>query len=92
MRGWEATKPSRKVRAYIVTTKIRFEFSGENFEGGTLSNTISPDKAEDLARSGGGETVEFEGIGGVSVGDSGFQIRRKIDDCNGLKRASRKAA
>jgi hypothetical protein len=72
MRGWEAAKPSKKVRAYIVTAKVRFEFSGKDFEGGTLSNTISPDKAEDLARSGGGETMELEGIGGVSVGDCGF--------------------
>jgi len=62
----------RRVRAYIVTTKVRFEFSGEDFKGGTLSDTIGPDKAEDLARSGSGETMELEGIGGVSVGDCGF--------------------
>jgi hypothetical protein len=62
----------RRVRAYIVTAKVRFELSGKDFKGGTLPNTISPDKAEDLARSGGGETVELEGIGGVSVGDRRF--------------------
>ena len=62
-------KPRRRVRAYIVTAKIRFEFSSKDFEGGTLSNTISPDEAEDLARSGSGEAMELEGIGGVSVGD-----------------------
>ena len=62
----------RKVRAYIVTAEVRFEFSGKDFKGGTLSNTISPDQAEDLARSGSRETMELEGIGSVSVGDCGF--------------------
>jgi hypothetical protein len=60
------------IRAYIVTAKVRFELSGKDFKGGTLSNTISPNKAEDLARSGGGETVKLEGIGCVSVRDCGF--------------------
>ncbi len=87
--GWEA-KTSMKVRAHIITAKVRFELPREYFESSTLSNTISPDKAEDLAWSRGGETVELERIGGVSVGDCGFQIRRKINDCNGLKGASRK--
>ena len=59
----------RRVRAYIVTAKVRFEFSSKDFKGSTLSNTIGPDEAENLARSGGGEAMELEGIGGVSVGD-----------------------
>jgi len=32
--------------------------------------------------------MELEGIGGVSMGDGGFEIRRKIDDRDGLERAS----
>jgi len=32
--------------------------------------------------------MELEGIGGVSMGDGGFEIRREIDDRDGLERAS----
>jgi len=31
--------------------------------------------------------MELEGIGGVSMGDGGFEIRREIDDRDGLERA-----
>jgi len=64
--------PEERDRAHIITAKVWFELSSQNFEGGTLSNTVSPYKAEDLARSRGGETVELEGIGGVSVCDRRF--------------------
>ena len=32
--------------------------------------------------------MELERIGGVSMGDGGFEVRRKIDDRDGLERAS----
>jgi hypothetical protein len=32
--------------------------------------------------------MELKRIGGVSMGDSGFEVRRKIDDRDGLERAS----
>jgi hypothetical protein len=34
--------------------------------------------------------MKLEGVGSVSMGDCRFQIRRKIDDCDGLERASRR--
>jgi hypothetical protein len=60
------------VRAHIITTKVRLEFSSKDFEGGTFPNTVSPYKTEDLTWSRGGETMELERIGGVSMGDRGF--------------------
>ncbi len=61
-----------KVRAHIVTTKVRFELPGKDFESSAFSYTIGPDKAKNLAWSRSGETVELEGIGGVSVCDCRF--------------------
>jgi hypothetical protein len=58
--------------AHIITAKVRLKLSSENFEGGTFSNTVSPYKTEDLTRPRGGETMELERIGGVSMGDCRF--------------------
>ncbi len=53
-------------------TKVRFELPGKDFESSAFSYTIGPDKAKNLAWSRSGETVELEGIGGVSVCDCRF--------------------
>ena len=62
----------KTVRAHIITAKVRFEFSSKDFEGGAFSNTVGPYKTKDLTWSRGGETMELERIGGVSMGDCGF--------------------
>jgi hypothetical protein len=70
--GSEGKPFEERDRTHIITAKVWFELSSQNLEGRALPNTVGPYKTEDLARSGGRETVELEGISGVSVGDSGF--------------------
>ena len=57
--------------AYLITAEVWLELSSQNFQSGALSDTVSPYETEDLARSRSGETVELEGIGGVSMSDCG---------------------
>lgn len=69
----------------VETTKVRLQLSAENLEGSTLSDTIGPDEAKNIARAGGGETMKLEAIGRVSVGKLSIEVGRKVDDGDGTE-------
>ena len=74
--------------AYVVSAQVGLEFSSKDFERCALSDTISPDKAENLSRSGCGKPMKLESVGSISVGNFGLEIGGKIDDGNGFKGTS----
>lgn len=57
---------------HIISSKIRFEFSGQNLQRRTLSDTISSHQTKHLTRPWSREPMQFEGIGGVTVRDLRF--------------------
>ena len=72
----------------IVSTEIGFELAGKDFDRGGLADTVRTDETEDLAGPWCRETMEFERICGVTMGDVGAQVGRKIEDLDGFKWAS----
>lgn len=69
----------------VVSTEIWLELAGEDFESGGFTDTVGSDQTEDLARSWSGQTVEFECVGGVSVGDMGLKIGWQVENLNSLE-------
>lgn len=74
--------------AYIVSAQVGLEFSSEDFEGRTLSDTISSHKAKNLPGSRSGKPVKLESVGSISVGNLGLEVGRKIDNGNSFKGTS----
>lgn len=72
---------------HLVSAQIGLQLASENLQGSRFSNSIGPDKTQNLACSRGGQTVELEGILRVAMGGVLIQVARKIDDGDGLKRA-----
>lgn len=71
----------------VVSSQVRLELSGEDLERRRLSDTVRSYETEHLTRPRGGQTMELERVGGVSVGDLGLEVGGKVDDSDGLKRA-----
>ena len=72
--------------AYVVSSKIRFELSGQNLQRRALSDTVSSHKTKHLTRSWGRESMQFERIGGITMGDLRLQVCRQVDDRNSFER------
>ena len=73
---------------HVVAAEIGLELSGQDLERRALPDAVRPDEAEDLAGPRGGQAVELERVGGVAVRDLGLEVRREVDDGDGLERAS----
>src|SRR3954447_17854376 len=71
----------------IISSQIWLQLSTQNLEGSTLSNTVGTHQTQYLSRSGCRQSMELEAVGGVSVGDMGFEVRWKIDDIYRTERA-----
>lgn len=71
----------------VIPAQVRLELATQDFQRGTLSNTVGSDETKNLTRTGHGQTVQLETIGRVTVGDLGFQIGGQVDDVNRTKRA-----
>lgn len=72
-------------RWIIVSSKIGLEFSRKDFEGGGFSNTVRSDQTEDLTWTRGWESMQFEGVGIVSVGNVGFEIGGQVENLDGFE-------
>lgn len=71
----------------VVFAQIRFELAREDFESGGFTDTVRTDQTENLTWTGCGETMQFEGVGRVSVGDVGFEIGGEVENLDGFEGA-----
>ena len=69
----------------VVPAEIGLHLAREDFERGGLSDAVGAHEAEDLAGARHGESVEFEGVGSVSVGGVAFEVLGEVDDVDGLE-------
>lgn len=74
------------METHIEFTKIGFQFSTQDLQRRTLSNTVRSDQTEYLTRSRCRETMKLEGVGRVSMSDLGFQICWQVDNVDGFER------
>lgn len=75
------------VRGVVVAAQVGLKLSTQNLQRSTLSDTVGSDETKNLTGTGHGQTVKLEAVGGVTVGDLGFQIGGQVDDVNGTERA-----
>jgi hypothetical protein len=87
LRATEVLDNVLPVGRVIVTTQVRLELSGENFQSSTLANTVGSDKTEDLTRSRHGKTVELEAVGAISMGNLALEVGGQVDDGDGIEGA-----
>jgi hypothetical protein len=64
----------------VIATQIRLLLSRQDLERRRLSDTVRADETEDLTRTRRGETVQLEGVCGVTMGDLGFEVGRQVDN------------
>lgn len=69
----------------VISSKVRLEFPRHDFEGGRFTDTVGTDETEDLAGTRCGESVEFESVGGVSMGNVRFKVSGKVKNLNGVE-------
>jgi len=68
-------------------TQIGLDLVGQDLEGSGLSGTITSDQTEDLTGSGGGKSVELEGVGAVTMGGELAEVGGEIDNLDGFEGA-----
>ena len=69
-----------------ATKKLKI-LTSQNFEGSRFSNSIGAHKPQNASRPRGRQPMQLKGICRVSMCRFFAQIRRQIDNSNGLKRA-----
>lgn len=75
------------VRRVVVAAQVGLELAAQNLQRSTLADTVGADETEHLTGTGHGKTVKLEAVGGVTVGDLGFQVGGQVDNVNGTERA-----
>jgi len=68
-------------------TQIGLDLVGQDLEGSGLSGTVTSDQTEDLTGSGGGKSVELEGVGAVTMGGELAEVGGEIDNLDGFEGA-----
>ena len=71
----------------LETSEVRLQLACQNFEGGTLANTVGTDQTENLTGAGHRKTVQLEAVGGVAVGDLALEVCGQVDNLNGVEGA-----
>lgn len=79
---------SLEKKTHIVPTQVRLELSSKDLEGGTLTDTVGPDKTKDLTGSRRRQSMQLERVGGVSVGDLALEVGGQVDDSDGFEGTS----
>ena len=74
------------VRRVVEASKVGLQLSTENLQRSTFSDTVSSNQTKHLTGTGHRETVKLEAVGGITVGDLGFQVGRQVDDVDGTER------
>ena len=75
------------VRWVLETSKVGLQLACQNFESGTLANTVGSDQTENLTWAGHGQTVKLEAVGGVTVCDLAFEVCGQVDNLDGVEGA-----
>lgn len=75
------------VRRILEAAQVRFELAAENFQSGTLSDTVGSNKTEHLVRTRHGQAVELEAVGAITVGDLALEVGGQVDDGDGVEGA-----
>ena len=70
----------------VVSTQVRLQFTTENLQCCTLSDTVCTDETKNLARSWHRQSMKLEAVGGISVGDLGFEVGGQVDNADGTER------
>ena len=71
----------------LETSEVRLQLACQNFEGGTLANTVGTDQTENLTGAGHRKTVQLEAVGGVAVGDLALEVCGQVDNLDGVEGA-----
>jgi hypothetical protein len=64
----------------VVPAQVRLELTGEDFESGRFTDTVCADQTEHLARTWCWQSVQLEGVGGVSVSDVGVEVGWQVEN------------
>ncbi len=75
------------VRRVVEATQVRLELAAENFQSGTLADTVGSNKTKHLIRARHGQTVKLEAVGAIAMGDLTFEVGGQVDNCDGVERA-----
>lgn len=87
LRSTEVLQDLLPVRRVLISAQVGLELARQNLQRSTLANTIGSDETQDLTRSGHGQTVQFEAVGGVAVGDLALEVGGQVDDLDGVEGA-----
>ena len=71
----------------LEASKVGLQLACQNFESGTLANTVGTDKTKDLTGAGHGQTVQLEAVGGVTVCDLALEVCGQVDNLDGVEGA-----
>jgi hypothetical protein len=75
------------IRGIIEPSQIWLQLAGQDFQRRTLSDTVGAHETQDLAGARQRQTVQFEAVGRVSVGDLGLEVGGQVDDVDGVEGA-----
>lgn len=87
LRSTEVLQDLLPVRRVLISAQVGLELARQNLQRSTLANTVGSDETQDLTRSGHGQTVQFEAVGGVAVGDLALEVGGQVDDLDGVEGA-----
>lgn len=73
------------MKTHVISAQIWLQFASQDLQRGAFPNTVRPDKSQYLSRSWCRQSVKFERVGGVAMGDFGFEIGGEIDDSDGFE-------
>jgi hypothetical protein len=71
----------------VVTAQVWLKLAAQNLQGRALADTVCPHESKHLSWPWHGQPMQFEAVGGVSVGNLSLEIGRQIDDVDGIEGA-----
>ena len=75
-------------KTHIVSTEVGLHLSSEDLESCRLSDTVGSYETENLTWTRSRQTMKFERVGGVPMGDLRLEVGGKVDDGDGFEGAS----
>ena len=71
----------------LEASKVGLQLACQDFESGTLADTVGSDQTENLTGAGHGKTVQLEAVGGVTVCDLALEVCGQVDNLDGVEGA-----
>jgi hypothetical protein len=85
LRATEILQNLLPIGRIIVPAQVGLQLATENLQSCTLSDTIRADQSQNLARTGHGQSMQLEAVGRVSMRDLSLEVRRQVDDVDGIE-------